>query len=161
MKAKTTPSASSTSAAPVTSQADRGLWRDWRRHGSGWYAWAPFARDSLPSPWTKAPAPEKASAHMWRDWHWYGSGWYEWSPFARHNLPTSWTSVPPAPKTASAAPRPASTAERAGYAQALEAEKAERTGVRIESWLNFILRHLMGAIGSEGIEELDLDRLDS
>jgi len=161
VKAKTTPSASSASAAPSTSQADRGLWRDWRRHGSGWYAWAPFARDSLPSPWTKAPAPEKVSAHMWRDWHWYGSGWYEWSPFARQNLPTSWTSVPPAPKTASAAPRPASTAERAGYAQALEAEKAERTGVRIESWLNFILRHLMGAIGSEGIEELDLDRLDS
>ena len=37
-------------------------------------------------------------------------------------------------------------------------EAAEREFYRLETWLAFLVRHVMGAFGSTGLGELDLDR---
>lgn len=37
-------------------------------------------------------------------------------------------------------------------------EAAEKEFYRLESWLAFVVRHVMGAFGSTGLQELDLDR---
>ena len=99
------------------------------------------------------------NAGPWRDSHRNGTGWWAWRPWIRRWRGTARTSVGP-PAVPSALTLPPSP-QRAGYAQAAEAQAA---AMRNEGWLGWFVdqmaRHLFGAFGSHGIRELDLDRKD-
>ena len=106
------------------------------------------------------PTPAAPLSGRWQDWRQQGvSGWWSW----RVPWRVPWRRLPRfiARNNAASAMATGHSPEvkaRAGYAQ-LEAASAalEHEARLLEGWLSFAVRHLLGAFGSHGIDELDLD----
>ena len=123
--------------------------------------------------------PVAMAADGWQDWRLRAAGWWSWQRWVRQWTPRSWWIVVPATTpvtteaTAASDGRPQSPAAsgqqpaaprgpagRAGYEQAAVAEAAAQAEGVVEAGLDFVVRHVLGALGSHGIRELDLDHLD-
>ena len=156
-------------AAVVPVAALRSAWGDWRGERSpGWWSWREYSW--WPRARRHALAPLGQDSSPWGAWWWRGSGWWGWrwswlrskrsaSDHSGGGVRDGSGGDARAPSGPSKAAPLSAVDRRAGYAQAAEAQARleKEMEARLETWLNLVLRHLLGAFGSHGIEELDLD----